>query len=103
LNGFRGIFLRAVQIGFAQKLFYAEGFSGKGAKTQSAAAFLRVFFSPLRRREKCFLSHVEILTLGTFFAMLSRFVRAFSQSRGIFAVELKRRERLQLPANPGMK
>jgi hypothetical protein len=39
-----------------------EGFSRKGAKTQSAAAFLRVFlcaFAPLR--EKCFLSHVKIL------------------------------------------
>jgi hypothetical protein len=47
--------------------FMPEGFSRKGAKAQSAAAFLRVFlcaFAPLR--EKCFLSHVKILTLGTF-------------------------------------
>jgi hypothetical protein len=48
-----------------------EGSSRKGAKTQSAAAFLRVFlcvFAPLR--EKCLLAHVKILTLGTFCAKL---------------------------------
>jgi hypothetical protein len=49
-----------------------EGFSRKGAKAQSAAAFLRVFlcvFAPLR--EKCLLSHVKILTPGTFCAKLT--------------------------------
>jgi hypothetical protein len=46
--------------GFAEKLFYAGGFPRRGAKTQSAAAFLRGFlcvFAPLR--EKCLLSHVK--------------------------------------------
>jgi hypothetical protein len=36
-------------VGFAQ-LLSPGGFSRKGAKTQSAAAFLKVFFAPLREK-----------------------------------------------------